>query len=1353
MEGGTIEPIALVPQHIRSLASTAKRTFPWTQTTPTGLVAIIDISGYSKLSSHLQEVLGNDSGAKIKELLNPPMEVIIENVHQTGGSIVKFAGDAVIATWSHKSGSDDITRGMIMSAFLCSLNLLNYFRDYTVSVEESSKGSFRKESLKENTDQPKPPSSGSSMKSMASIDASIPVHTNTIAKKINYSRKLSFAHTARKFVSQPLKVHIGLGFGETQLVHIGVHRGLKFPKSEFFIAGKSLSLSGVLLELSQRGEFAFDTICWDLLKEEVEMDAKLKIRTVAIPQSAGTDQKEAYIISENNALDNLITSIEDRMCEFQFNPGQLDTGLERTPMKFNPSVLDELSAYMDDALARAIMFTAKRVQADTTPESFIATLKSQVNSIFDAHDQLRNLSVVFIRFIDFRVDTIAEPGNLKKLQQLMAVVMKALHKFDGTLRQFNCDDKALTALLVWGLQGYSHEKGEAGYALSAAFEMAKRFEPIVGSSFSIGITNGPVFSGIIGNRTRADGTVLGVAVNNAARLMCLDMCHGSILCDESTYSATKDSFQFNEDIPVVKLKGALNPVKIYQPLAIEGLRHHLNVLGRHAERELIAENVHHWKRNGSKQLFLTGRSGLGKSVLMENTLALLNAEQSVIVCTGRGREYHRNTQLFCYGQLLANLFTELRSRGIYFNNTLTSGNLETNIMNSTSFTAAQPGSLRGSTESFGENEEIHEFIRSNFPSNFGEILSCVPGLKVSSNKFPPGSDVVAKLLMTLSKIFTMLEAFAKVTIFIDDFQWCDEFSFELTYKLIQKCPNLFFFIVSRPPEEYTHDGKQVFQKLLASPHVTHIQLEPLDVKGIEILVQGLFSETGDVLKIDPKVANEILNQSQGNTLVAHSMIAMMKESGQICIENDTVVMSQKQIKFTGTDSVVTAQFDKLVPELKELLRVASVAGQYFNLNDILFVMNETSNKSKKYSKAQILNTIEQNDTYQFVTKTETPDLRKFSHSIVMQAIYSTLIPSKRLSLHGAFADFYEKSVEAGKEAVDIKDDAYSAHLQSLIYHLSKLESQEDRKQKFIYKAFLDSAEYSRGKEAFAYYNLLSSFEKKIPQAVTLLEQAKECRLLGQMHFELGNFKEAVDNSLKAFAVFGFEIPTSDARRLRQIYRMYKTLRLLLKAAPTVRIQIARQFAVKAFPLMHRANEVVQAIKPRWRWFFGRDTVTQPTEDLFNVALDEIFLNCEFITKPLIIVQIGTMILHYVVLGTLVAECTVKYRELRLSRYYCGCACAFWTLGMRDFAEKAWKESEMMLQLSQTEEALKNPSNYAKGIYGILHDSRGIFYVQQYNFQLGISEYRKSLKIIESIGMGHMEKHCYSRFLSHFCALM
>ncbi len=77
------------------------------------------------------------------------------------------------------------------------------------------------------------------------------------------------------------------------------------------------------------------------------------------------------------------------------------------------------------------------------------------------------------------------------------------------------DDKGTSILTVFGLPPLSHEN-DALFGVRAALEMRRLLQPLF-SSYSIGITTGTLFSGIVGGRTRADHTIMGDVVNLAAR--------------------------------------------------------------------------------------------------------------------------------------------------------------------------------------------------------------------------------------------------------------------------------------------------------------------------------------------------------------------------------------------------------------------------------------------------------------------------------------------------------------------------------------------------------------------------------------------------------------------------------------------------------------------------------------------------------------------------------------------------------------------------------------------------------------------------------------------------------------------
>ncbi|KAI9352042.1 hypothetical protein BDR26DRAFT_322106 [Obelidium mucronatum] len=591
-----MDPLVLLPQHVRSLVLSngcVPLTLPQTINEEFALVAIVDISGYSKLSSKLEEALGTDSGGRIKEIINPPMECITQYVHKYGGSIVKLAGDAVIASWTIDSDCalplDIHQKVLCLNVFLCCLELLEVFHKYEVRVnlatEQQSAGP--------------------------------------------------------QFFEQSLKIHIGLGLGSIDHIHVGgkSNRSMKIPgnrrrassipinpsfsRREYFIAGEALGKAGVNLNLGDQGDFVFGQSFHKTLQETIGISCALK-------------QEETFYISDSDpSLEKFqlkafkfITPIQrnfDMECKEQILPPLLTR---------SPLYIAHAKAYMDGSVSKLLSADHGGVIGD----------------------QLRSVSCVFIKFGGFQSETVAKPENLKQLQACAQLIVSKVQEYEGCVRQFNCDDKSLTALLVWGLDGFGHEKGESFVALQAASEIAKNMKNCLTDpeGFSIGVTTGVVFAGIVGSKERCDNTILGVVVNNAARLMCLPMCHGTVLCDEETYLKTAPMFDFITDIPEVILKGVPHPVKIYNPMGNSTAQKvhldHLAVSGREVEMETLEESLRIWRspvyESTTKNCILIGCSGIGKTQI--TTWLQEQIEDTEILCVGMGLEHKQESMLFSW---------------------------------------------------------------------------------------------------------------------------------------------------------------------------------------------------------------------------------------------------------------------------------------------------------------------------------------------------------------------------------------------------------------------------------------------------------------------------------------------------------------------------------------------------------------------------------------------------------------------------------------------------------------------------------------------------------------------------------
>ncbi|KAI8612000.1 hypothetical protein BC830DRAFT_612136 [Chytriomyces sp. MP71] len=601
-----MDPLSLVPQHVRVLAQKGAvrgqagsfprnlhRPLPWSQPEELAFVAIIDISGYSKLSSYLQEVLGTDSGAKVKELLNKPINVIIKHVHQSGGSVVKFAGDAVIAMWPIDGHEDSSKRTVARRVFKGCLQLIAYFQNYELVIPEKINRSSSSSAASR---------MGTFNRRESSILPETGRRTSLMPDDIDKGPKKT----------QPLKIHIGLSADQLQHVHIGYaispnDSNEVFPRSEYFVCGKGLKNAGILLGLGKPGDLTFDSASYNWVIDAMQTESSFP------PVRKGSRELNAryFMVNDTDPVDKYLACLSQALSQTVEASKDVESILTLSTER-HQHFTSIIVPYLDDALARSVRTIIPISQSQELDGESPYTVD------LTNYDQLRGVAILFVYFPAFNVETIAENKNLEILQKISLIVIEAIRKHQGCLRQFNCDDKSMTALLVWGLEGFAHEQGECYFSMAAAMDMASQLKEVIGSDFAIGATKGTVFAGIIGNSNRSDGTLLGVCVNNAARLMCLDRCKGGILCDDETFKDTSDDFEYDTEIPEVTLKGVAAPVKIYAPLRRKQKGQNVksqsvSFQGREKETKALNSVVASWLNDVKERVLIEGRSGTGKS--------------------------------------------------------------------------------------------------------------------------------------------------------------------------------------------------------------------------------------------------------------------------------------------------------------------------------------------------------------------------------------------------------------------------------------------------------------------------------------------------------------------------------------------------------------------------------------------------------------------------------------------------------------------------------------------------------------------------------------------------------------------
>lgn len=118
--------------------------------------------------------------------------------------------------------------------------------------------------------------------------------------------------------------------------------------------------------------------------------------------------------------------------------------------------------------------------------------------------ELRQVTTVFIKIGSLHTTSSVE--ILDESQKAISVVLRALHRCEGSLRQFHVDDKGAVILCFFGLPPLAHDN-DAKLGIQAAIEIKEQFLDIF-ETFSIGVTTGVVSYGGVGTIGRAEYAVV-----------------------------------------------------------------------------------------------------------------------------------------------------------------------------------------------------------------------------------------------------------------------------------------------------------------------------------------------------------------------------------------------------------------------------------------------------------------------------------------------------------------------------------------------------------------------------------------------------------------------------------------------------------------------------------------------------------------------------------------------------------------------------------------------------------------------------------------------------------------------------
>ena len=280
------------------------------------------------------------------------------------------------------------------------------------------------------------------------------------------------------------------------------------------------------------------------------------------------------------------------------------------------------------------------------------------------------------------------------------------------------------------------------------------------------------------------------------------------------------------------------------------------------------------------------------------------------------------------------------------------------------------------------------------------------------------------LLDILSKIFNTLTERNKVGIHITEAHYIDRQSWDLLMDLAVACPRLPLMMYNRPINTFeSKENKRIYRLITQLPRSQEVSLQGLSLDETTSLIKATWQP--HVLRsVDPIISESIYKRTDGNPFFITSLVLALKDSGQWRISPvgdlttpDAKFDFDRLVLGYDNQNIVLAQFDKLDRNFQLFLKIASVLGHKFSLDNVIYFITGLPDLNQHVNKHQyqtIVKSIATTDKYKFLVM-EKPVVDEgsyfqFRSTLVQSCIYNMMVQNQRQQLHLLAARFLENRI-------------------------------------------------------------------------------------------------------------------------------------------------------------------------------------------------------------------------------------------------------------------------------------------------------------------------------------------------------
>ncbi|MBC8075964.1 MAG: AAA family ATPase, partial [Chloroflexales bacterium] len=479
----------------------------------------------------------------------------------------------------------------------------------------------------------------------------------------------------------------------------------------------------------------------------------------------------------------------------------------------------------------------------------------------------------------------------------------------------------------------------------------------------VGVATGTVFAGLVGLAQRHEYTVLGEAVDQAARLLAAAN-DGDVLIASATQSATRSHFVAQ---PVLAPPGYADKLgsdsfRVIGPASAEAVptaARTTPLIGRRAElaqlREIVATVLNAAEKAGHV-ISITGEVGSGKSRLTDEVLRQLPAWSLLL------REACQSYEESVPYAVIARLVVLLLDLG------------------SADGRAAQSARLCACV-----GQLVPDYAR------FAPLLGALLDLPVPETELTLALAPERRQELMRETIIQLCLAAAEerpLVLLVDDLQWADPSSHALLAQLAEALAvhPLLLLLLYRSNAGLAEPWHDL-------PHHSAIVLGNLDPNESAALLASLLHDT------PPTQLRTLIDQAHGLPLFLEELVRYLCESGQLR-RNDGVWSyhaADGAAVPSQIEQIIVSRLDRLDPSTRGLLQVAAVLGQRFSQQLLSAVAEDVGTPLDGLLDAAIL------------VREDSPEQGyRFRHTVVREVVYANTLFAQRRELHTQVAAVIER---------------------------------------------------------------------------------------------------------------------------------------------------------------------------------------------------------------------------------------------------------------------------------------------------------------------------------------------------------